>query len=107
MHFKAALCIPFAALASVSGQCTQTETTGCLNGVSYDYATEFPCGSTMTDGSDINYNIFILDYIHNNDTLFYQGLHLCITTPHLDAAPKVRPPSPDPSVCSTNNTEII
>lgn len=55
MYLKVALCIPFAALVSVSGQCTQTENTGCLNGVPYNYATEFPCGSTMSDGNYLNY----------------------------------------------------
>lgn len=38
-------------LRGVSGQCTNTATSGCINGVSYDYATEFPCGATMSNGN--------------------------------------------------------
>ena len=62
-----------------SAQCNQTATSGCLNGVSYEYSSQFPCGSTMSNGNaPIYYNstsgccaqgiilIFISLYAHLN-----------------------------------------
>ena len=58
-----------------SGDCAPSATTGCLNGVSYEFATQFPCGNQVYNWSTTGCCAQALPFNTSQSFCCYDGVH--------------------------------